>query len=91
MTLPIMNQNPLRTGISMTAIAFVSVVLERTLYARLYDAPELRQVLMTIGLVFVASAVARYFWGPLPQPLQLPAEAPQPLQAASPQACTKSA
>jgi branched-chain amino acid transport system permease protein len=63
---------PFAVLISMTAIALVSVVLERTLYARLYDAPELRQVLMTIGLVFVASAVARYFWGPLPQPLQLP-------------------
>lgn len=63
---------PLAVLISVLAIALVSVLLERTLYARLYDAPELRQVLMTIGLVFVASAAARYFWGPLPQPLQLP-------------------
>jgi branched-chain amino acid transport system permease protein len=64
---------PLAVLISVIVVGLVSVVLERTLYARLYDAPELRQVLMTIGLVFVASAIARYIWGPLPQPLQLPA------------------
>src|ERR1700744_3807289 len=33
-------------------IALLSVVLERTLYARLYGASELDQVLFTIGLIF---------------------------------------
>jgi branched-chain amino acid transport system permease protein len=50
----------------------VSVILERTLYARLYGADELEQVLFTIGLIFMAGAMVRYFWGPLPQPITLP-------------------
>ena len=45
----------------------VSAVLERTLYARLYSAGELEQVLFTIGLIFMATAAAKFVWGPLPQ------------------------
>src|SRR5262245_3111427 len=63
---------PAAVLLAAAATALASVVLERALYSRLYDAPELPQVLMTIGLVFVASAAARYVWGPLAQPLQLP-------------------
>jgi branched-chain amino acid transport system permease protein len=55
------------------AVAALSVVLERSLYARLYDAGELEQVLFTIGLVFMAVAVVRKLWGPLPQPIAVPA------------------
>src|SRR5256885_3979318 len=44
----------LATGFLVIAIA--SVVLERLLYARLYRATELDQVLFTIGLVFVTIA-----------------------------------
>jgi branched-chain amino acid transport system permease protein len=54
-------------------VALLSVVLERTLYARLYGAGELEQVLFTIGLVFMSVAVVRKLWGPLPQPIALPA------------------
>ena len=54
-------------------VALLSVVLERSLYARLYNAGELEQVLFTIGLVFMAVAVVRKLWGPLPQPIVLPA------------------
>jgi branched-chain amino acid transport system permease protein len=54
-------------------MALISVVLERTLYARLYGAGELDQVLFTIGLIFMSVAVVRYLWGPLPQPVHLPA------------------
>jgi branched-chain amino acid transport system permease protein len=54
-------------------VALLSVVLERTLYARLYGAGELEQVLFTIGLVFMAVAVVRKIWGSLPQPITLPA------------------
>jgi branched-chain amino acid transport system permease protein len=54
-------------------VALLSVVLERTLYARLYGAGELEQVLFTIGLVFMAVAVVRKTWGSLPQPITLPA------------------
>jgi branched-chain amino acid transport system permease protein len=54
-------------------VALLSVVLERSLYARLYNAGELEQVLFTIGLVFMSVAVVRKLWGPLPQPIALPA------------------
>src|ERR1051326_3094879 len=38
------------------AAGTVSAILERTLFARLYGAGELEQVLFTIGLVFMAGA-----------------------------------
>jgi branched-chain amino acid transport system permease protein len=59
--------------LAFVLVALLSVVLERSLYARLYDAGELEQVLFTIGLVFMAVAVVRKLWGPLPQPIALPA------------------
>jgi branched-chain amino acid transport system permease protein len=58
---------------SFAGAALISVVLERTLYARLYGAGELEQVLFTIGLVFMSVAVVRKIWGPLPQPITVPA------------------
>src|ERR1700680_516743 len=57
---------------AFVAVGLVSTVLERALYARLYAAGELDQVLMTIGLVFMAAAAAKYFFGPLPLPVRLP-------------------
>ncbi len=53
-------------------IALVSVVLERLLYRRLYGAGELDQTLMTIGLIFMATAAAHFAFGPLPQRVDLP-------------------
>ena len=52
--------------------AAVSVLFERLLYARLYSAPELDQVLFTIGLVFVMIASVTLTLGPENQPLVLP-------------------
>src|SRR5215210_6839451 len=54
------------------AAALVSVVLERTLYRRLYRASDLDQVLLTIGLAFVSVAAAAYFYGTIQQPVQMP-------------------
>ena len=54
-------------------IAVASAVLERLLYARLYRAAELDQVLFTIGLVFVVIAAVTLRFGPENQPLPLPA------------------
>ena len=54
------------------AAALVSVFFERTLFRRLYRAGELNQVLFTIGLVFVATAVATYTFGTGQQPIILP-------------------
>src|SRR5579864_7932932 len=50
---------PIALGLAFLVVGAASVVLERTLYARLYTAGELAQVLFTIGLIFVATAVAR--------------------------------
>jgi len=54
-------------------VGAASVPLERLLYARLYRASELDQVLLTIGLVFMAIAAFTFFYGPAPRPLQVPA------------------
>lgn len=52
--------------------ALAGVVLEWTLYRRLYGASHLDQVLFSIGLVFVSISTANYFFGAQQQPLQLP-------------------
>jgi|SRR5665213_1849806 len=54
-------------------VALLGLVLERTLYARLYGTSDFDQVLFSIGLIFVSMAVARHFWGPLTQPMLVPA------------------
>jgi branched-chain amino acid transport system permease protein len=76
-TVTLMNRYGVPFGAALllacVSVALLSVVLERTLYARLYGAGELEQVLFTIGLVFMAVAVVRKIWGSLPQPITLPA------------------
>jgi len=54
------------------AVGLVGVVLERTLYRRLYRSPHLDQVLFSIGLTFMAVAATTYFFGPTQQPVVLP-------------------
>ncbi|MDJ0948567.1 MAG: branched-chain amino acid ABC transporter permease [Alphaproteobacteria bacterium] len=53
-------------------VALVSVVFERLLYAPLYRADELSQVLLTIGLVFMMIATVTFFWGTEPKTIRLP-------------------
>ncbi len=57
---------------AFVAAAAVSVVLERTLYRRLYRASDLDQCLFTIGVVFVSVAVAAYYFGTVQQPIDTP-------------------
>jgi branched-chain amino acid transport system permease protein len=52
--------------------AVIGVVLERTLYARLYRRTHLHQVLFSIGLVFMAMAAVDYIMGSQQQLIQLP-------------------
>ena len=59
--------------VGFVVTAAISIVLERLLYSRLYRAPELDQVLFTIGLVFVMIAGVTLVVGPETQPLNLPA------------------
>jgi branched-chain amino acid transport system permease protein len=73
----LMNAYQVPFGLALLAgfivVALVSAVLERTLYTRLYGASELEQVLFTIGLVFMAGAVVRKVFGPVPLPMHPPA------------------
>ena len=59
-------------AIGFVITAAISAVLERTLYSKLYRAPELDQVLFTIGLVFIMIAGVTIIVGPETQPLTLP-------------------
>lgn len=52
--------------------AVLGVVLERTLYVRLYGKGHLDQVLFSIGLVFMASAGVDYVFGAQQQLIDLP-------------------
>jgi branched-chain amino acid transport system permease protein len=60
-------------ALGFAATALLSVILERTLYRRLYRAGELDQVLFTIGLIFIFIAATVLVVGPESQTLQLPA------------------
>src|SRR5215469_4935707 len=75
-TVTLMNSYAVPFALALPAafvlVALISVVLERRLYARLYGASELDQVLFTIGLIFMSVAIVRHLWGPLAQPVRLP-------------------
>lgn len=58
--------------ITFVIVALLGVVLERTLYQRLYRSPHLDQVMFSIGLVFVAIAAVTWLFGPSQQPVALP-------------------
>ena len=54
------------------AAALISLVLERTLYRRLYRATDLDQCLFTIGIVFISIAVYAWFYTTEQQSIQVP-------------------
>jgi branched-chain amino acid transport system permease protein len=58
--------------VAFIAAAAASVILERIFFRRFYNAGELDQCLLTIGVVFVSVAAAAYFYGTDEQPVQLP-------------------
>jgi len=59
--------------VAFIAAAAASVVLERLFFRRFYNATDLEQCLLTIGIVFVSIAAAAYIFGTDQQPVQLPA------------------
>ncbi len=63
---------PLALVLAFFGVAIAGIILERLLYSKLYTAGELEQVLFTIGLIFIAVAVARMIFGTLQQPVVLP-------------------
>jgi branched-chain amino acid transport system permease protein len=58
--------------IAFFGAALVSLVLERTLYRRLYRASDLDQVLFTIGIAFIAIAAFAWFYTSEPQSARPP-------------------
>jgi len=57
---------------AFVAAALAGLVLERTLYRRLYERPHLDHVLFSIGLVFMAVAAIDYAMGSQQQNVRLP-------------------
>ena len=62
----------LAVPVATAAAALAGVILERTLYRRLYAASHLDQVLFSIGLIFMSISAAHYFFGATQQPIVLP-------------------
>jgi len=58
--------------IASISVGLISIPFERYLYRRLYKATDLEQVLLTIGLAFMAIATFTYFYGPIPKSVPLP-------------------
>ena len=58
--------------IAFIAVALIGVIMELVLYRRLYNRPELDQVLLTIGIVFASVALVTFVWGNNPQNIRLP-------------------
>jgi branched-chain amino acid transport system permease protein len=58
--------------LAFLAAAVISVAFERTLFRRLYQATDLDQVLLTIGLVFMSIAAVAYIYGTESQPIHVP-------------------
>jgi branched-chain amino acid transport system permease protein len=58
--------------IVFVAVGLASLALERTLYRPLYKSTPLDQVLLTVGIIFIAIAAAHFQFGPNPQPVDIP-------------------
>lgn len=58
--------------VAVIAVALFGVVIERLFYAHIYTASELDQVLLTVGLAYVAVAGLNLAFGPNVFPGQLP-------------------
>jgi len=58
--------------LAFVAAALLGLVLERTLYRRLYERPHLDHVLFSIGIVFMAVAAVDWVMGSSQQNLRLP-------------------
>jgi len=58
--------------IAICTTIVVAIPIERLLYRRIYRAPELTQVLMTIGITFCIIGIANYIAGPTLKIIPLP-------------------
>ncbi len=62
----------LAVALSCVAVGLLSLVLERTLYSRVYNGTELDQVVLSMGLIFIATAIAHVTFGAQPVRVVLP-------------------
>ncbi|MGB7182550.1 MAG: branched-chain amino acid ABC transporter permease [Burkholderiaceae bacterium] len=58
--------------VASVLVGLLSLILERFLYRPLYKAAELDQVMLSIGLVFMATAAFTWFFGPDPISIEVP-------------------
>jgi branched-chain amino acid transport system permease protein len=58
--------------VAIVTVTIVSIPIERLFFARLYEASELDQVLLTVGLAFLGVATLNLLFGPDPIPAALP-------------------
>jgi branched-chain amino acid transport system permease protein len=58
--------------IAPVVVGVASIIFERLIYAPLYKAGELDQVLLSIGLVFIAIGTVTWLYGPAPPSIQVP-------------------
>ncbi len=58
--------------IAVVGTMLIAVPVERLLYRRIYGAPELTQVLMTIGITFCIIGLTNYIFGPTLKTIPLP-------------------
>ena len=63
---------PVAVIAAVLGVGLASIAFERILYAPLYGASDLNQVMMTYGLVLMSIATANYLFGPLPQAIRYP-------------------
>jgi branched-chain amino acid transport system permease protein len=52
--------------------ALFAAIIERVVFRRLYRSAQLDQVMLTVGLLFMAVAAATFIWGPSQQPVRMP-------------------
>jgi branched-chain amino acid transport system permease protein len=60
------------TLIAVFGTIIIAIPIERLLYRRIYGAPELTQVLMTIGITFCIIGIANFLFGPTLKTIPLP-------------------
>ena len=58
--------------LAVAVTVIIAIPVERFLYRRIYGAPELTQVLMTIGITFCVIGIANFVFGPTLKTIPLP-------------------
>ena len=65
--------------IAVIGTLIIAIPIERLLYRRIYGAPQLTQVLMTIGITFCIIGIANFAFGPTLKTIPLPGDLRSPI------------